>query len=452
MAGRRRRLATVRVRTTVGATAVVGVALVIGAVVLVGVLRSNLVDNVDTAARLRADDVVALLEADTAPGELAVDSEEASLVQVVDQRGRVVAASGNIAGETPIADLVAGSSRTLDRLPIGEDGPYRVVAVAADSPGGRFVVLSARSLEPTQDSLKAVATALATGLPLLLLLVASTMWVVTGRALRPVEAIRSEVTAITNAELGRRVPEPGGDDEVARLARTMNEMLARLESSRDRQQRFVSDASHELRSPIATIRHELEVLIANPDGADVVEVARDLLDEDLRMQALVENLLVLARSDEGTTPPTRRRVDLDDLLLAEAARLRSRGSVRVDASGISAGQVVGDPAQLLRVVRNLVDNAERHATGAVRLSVAERDGRVALVVADDGPGIAAADRLRVFGRFTRLDDARARHTGGYGLGLAIVHQVVTAHGGGVTIEEPPGGGARFVVDLPAAPG
>jgi signal transduction histidine kinase len=453
MAGElRRRLDTVRVRTAAGATAVVGVALVVGAVVLVGVLRRNLVDSVETAARLRADDVVALLEAGTAPGALSVDGEEASLVQVLGPDGRVVAASGNVAGEAPIASLRPGSSRTLDRLPINDEASYRVVAEAATTPDGEFVVLAARSLQPADDSLAAVATVLAAGLPVLVLLVAFTTWVVTGRALRPVEAIRSEVAGITSAGLGRRVPEPGGDDEVARLARTMNEMLARLEASRDRQRQFVADASHELRSPIATIRHELEVLLANPDSAEIVGVARGLLHEDLRMQALVENLLVLARSDEGTLALTRRPVDLDDLLLAEAALLRSRGSVRVDASGISASQVLGDPSQLARVVRNLVENAERHAATVVVLSLTEHAGRVALTVADDGDGIAAADRSRIFERFTRLDDARARDTGGYGLGLAIVHQVVIAHGGSVSIDDAPLGGARFVVDLPAAAG
>jgi signal transduction histidine kinase len=232
----------------------------------------------------------------------------------------------------------------------------------------------------------------------------------------------------------------------------MNEMLARLEAARDRQQRFVSDASHELRSPIATIRHELELLIARPDEADVVFVARGLLREDLRMQSLVDDLLVLARSDEGTLPLHRRPVDLDDLVLAEAARLRSRGLVDVDTSSVSAGQVQGDAAQLAGMVRNLVDNAERHASRAVRLSLAERGARVVLRVTDDGPGISGTDRRRIFDRFTRLDSARARGAGGYGLGLSIVHQVVTAHAGSVVVEDAPGGGARFVVDLPAAPG
>lgn len=444
------RLGTVRVRTTAGATVVVGVALLVGAVVLVVVLRRNLVGNVETAARLRADDVVALLEAGTTPDELAVDDEEASLVQVLDARGRVVAASGNIEGEDPIANLPAGSARTLRSLPIDDDDSYRVVAESAGAPGGRFTVLVARSLEPAEETVAAVVALLAGGLPVLVVLVAGTGWVVTGRALRPVEAIRAQVTSITSAELGRRVPEPAGEDEIARLARTMNEMLERLEASRDRQRRFVSDAGHELRSPIATIRHELETLLANPEGADIVEVASGLLAEDLRMQALVENLLVLARSDEGTLALNRRAVDVDDLVLAEASRLRSRRIVTVDTSGVSAGQVLGDPAQLARVVRNVVDNAERHATSKVALSVGQHGGRVTITVDDDGAGIPVADRGRVFERFTRLDDARARRSGGYGLGLAIVSEVVAAHGGTVHVGDAPMGGARVLVELPAA--
>lgn len=444
------RLGTVRVRTTAGATVVVGVALLVGAVVLVVVLRRNLVGNVETAARLRADDVVALLEAGTTPDELAVDDEEASLVQVLDARGRVVAASGNIEGEDPIANLPAGSARTLRSLPIDDDDSYRVVAESAGAPGGRFTVLVARSLEPAEETVAAVVALLAGGLPVLVVLVAGTGWVVTGRALRPVEAIRAQVTSITSAELGRRVPEPGGQDEIARLARTMNEMLERLEASRDRQRRFVSDAGHELRSPIASIRHELETLLANPEGADIVEVASGLLAEDLRMQALVENLLVLARSDEGTLALNRRAVDVDDLVLAEASRLRSRRIVTVDTSGVSAGQVLGDPTQLARVVRNVVDNAERHATSKVALSVGQHGGRVTITVDDDGAGIPVADRGRVFERFTRLDDARARRSGGYGLGLAIVSEVVAAHGGTVHVGDAPMGGARVLVELPAA--
>ncbi len=445
-----RRFGTVRVRTTVAAATIVGIALLIGAVALVAVLRRNLIDNIDTAARLRARDVAAVIADGQRPDDLNVDNDEASLVQVLDARGAVVASSENISGEPAITRLDPGSSRTIHGLPI-DDGAYRVVAEPARAGRSHFTVLVARETESVDHTITEVTSLLAAGLPMLVLLVAATTWVVAGRALRPVEAIRVEVAAITTSELGRRVPEPDGHDEVARLARTMNSMLERLEAARDRQRRFVSDAGHELRSPIATIRHELETALASPAAVDVSDLARDLLAEDLRMQTLVEDLLVLARSDEGTIGLNPQVVDLDDILLAEAGRLRSRGLVRVDAGGISAGRVRGDPAHLARMVRNLVDNAERHATRHVRLALGQDDRTVTIEVADDGDGIAPVDRERIFQRFTRLDDSRARATGGYGLGLAIVREVVAAHGGSVTVEDRASGGARFVVRLPAHP-
>lgn len=448
MAGRRRPLGTVRTRTTAAAAAVVSVALVIGAVALVAVLRRNLVENVETSARLRAKDVAAVLETGQSPEELAVDDEESSLVQVLNDDGRVVASSRNITGEAAILQLRPGGARTVRGLPI-DRGAYRVVAEAARTPRGPFVVLVARELEPVDHTVAAVMGLLAAGLPALVLLVAVTTWIVAGRALRPVEAIRAEVTAITDDQLGRRVPETDGRDEVARLARTMNAMLERLEAARDRQRRFISDASHELRSPIATIRHEAETALANPADTDAVALARDVLEEDLRMQALVEDLLVLARSDEGSVALNRRPVDLDDVLLAEVSRLRGRGNVRVDGSAISAGRVEGDPGQLVRVVRNLVDNAERHAANTVTLALRGDSTTVVLEVVDDGPGIEPDERERVFERFTRLDDSRTRGTGGYGLGLAIVREVIRSHGGTVRIADASAGGARFVIELPA---
>lgn len=447
----RPRLSSVRVRTTIGATVVVGVALVVGSLILVGVLRRDLRSTVDRTAKLRARDVAALLSAGTAPRDLAVDGEESSLVQVLDARGRVVASSENIAGEPAIADIAPGEIRTVGHLPISDGQGFRVAAVRVTTPAGQLRVLAARSLEPADEGVASLAGLLAGGLPVLVLLVTVTTWVVTGRALRPVEAIRAEVNAITSTQLERRVPAPAGDDEIARLARTMNQMLERLEGASVRQQRFVSDASHELRSPIATIRHELEVVLANPQGVEVSALAGRLLSEDLRMQSLVEDLLLLARADEGSLIPTRRHVDLDDLVMSEIARLRQRGKVRVDASGVSAGQVLGDQAQLARVLRNLLDNAERHAKRTVTVKLGDRDGLVTLTVDDDGPGIAADARATIFERFTRLDAARTRATGGYGLGLAIVRQAVEAHGGTVEAAESPSGGARFTLGLPVAP-
>ncbi|HEV7721113.1 MAG TPA: HAMP domain-containing sensor histidine kinase [Iamia sp.] len=435
-------------RTTVGATVVVGVALVVAGVLVVLLLRRDLAASVDAAADLRAEDLIIALESGSEPASLVGgDDDDEALVQIVGEDGRVIAASKDLEGVGALAtEEVEG--RAVDG-PDGSDD-YRLVADTADIGDETGLVVVARSAEAVEEGTGTVAGSLLVGVPLLVLLVAATTWVVTGRALRPVEAIRREVAAITDAELDRRVPAPGGRDEIARLAGTMNAMLDRLEAGRDRTRRFVSDASHELRSPIATIRHELEVAQADPAVVDVEALAGRLLAEDLRMQALVEDLLLLARSDEGTLAAVRRPVDIDDLVLAEAARLRSLGAVAVDASAVTAGQVRGDAGQLARVVRNLADNAARHATSTVRLGVDAGGTSVRFWVADDGPGIPVADRERVFERFTRLDQSRTRGTGGYGLGLAIAAEVVRAHGGHIGVADGPDGGAQVVVDLPAS--
>jgi signal transduction histidine kinase len=227
----------------------------------------------------------------------------------------------------------------------------------------------------------------------------------------------------------------------------MNAMLGRVESAVARQRRFVADASHELRSPLASLRQHAEVAIAHPDRTDTARLAANVLAESLRMQALVEDLLLLARADEGTLRARTRPVDLDDLVVAEAERLRGRKDV--GTPGLTAVRVLGDGAALGRVMRNLGDNAARHARSRVELTVVERDGEVVIAVEDDGPGIGPADRERVFERFVRLDDARARETGGAGLGLSIVEEIVRAHGGRVAITGSHLGGARLEVHLPA---
>jgi signal transduction histidine kinase len=283
----------------------------------------------------------------------------------------------------------------------------------------------------------------------LLLVVAATTWLVVGRALAPVEAIRREVAAISATQLHRRVPDPPGADEITRLARTMNGLLGRLERSRARQQRFVSDASHELRSPVASIRQHAEVALAHPERGTVTELAENVLAEDLRIQRLVSDLLLLANADERPAPPRRRPVDVDDLVFAAARDLRAGSLLRVDTTAVSPARVAGDAAGLHRMVGNVVENAARHARGRIAFTLAQVDGTVLLAVDDDGPGIPVADRERVLERFVRLDDARTRSTGGSGLGLAIVAELVAAHGGKVAVGAGPLGGARVELRLPA---
>lgn len=437
-----------RVRTTAGATAVVALALAGGGAMLFALLQNSLAGNIRTAADLRAQDVVTLLEAGTTPSDLAVEDEDQSFVQVLDSSSRVVAANRSAAGRPPLAAVSPGRSRDVRIDADGEVSTYVVVARATADRA--LVVLVARSLEPVSEGTAVVRAGLLVGVPLLVVLVGVTTWVVTGRALRPVEEIRTQVSAISATELDRRVPEPAGDDEIARLARTMNAMLARLQGSRDRQRRFISDASHELRSPLATIRHSLEVARARSGQAGDDGLLEDLLAESARMEDLVAGLLLLARADEVVPSAQLLPVDLDDLLLQEADRLRRRGVVRVDIAGVSAAQILGHQSSLQRLVRNLVDNAERHAGGVVRLGLRVDGSTVEVTVADDGPGVPAADRERIFERFTRVDEARAREGGGAGLGLAIVAEVARAHGGMAGVDDAAGGGARFFVTLPLA--
>jgi len=306
-----------------------------------------------------------------------------------------------------------------------------------------------RALVDVLDTTTVLTQLLIIGVPVMVAVVGLTTWFAVGRALAPVEAIRREVDEISAAQLHRRVPQPKADDEIGRLAATMNLMLERLEAARNSQRRFVSDASHELRSPITTIRQYAEVALAHPDRMTAQELADVVLAEQTRMQGLVEDLLLLARADERV-PPSRAPVDLDDLAFEEGHRLRATTSKRVDTSGVGAARVQGDADALHRVVRNLGENAARHASSRVDIALTDLGDDVVLTVDDDGPGIPDAERERVLQRFVRLDEARSRDDGGSGLGLAIVDEVARAHGGSVSISQSPLGGARIEVRLPTA--
>jgi signal transduction histidine kinase len=441
----RARVGTVRAATTVVATIVVGVALVAGAAVLLIVLRYTLVDEVKDPARAQALEVAGQLESGQPP-VLEVAGSDEQLIQVLGPDGAVLASSRNVTGQPAVARLQPGEAAQVP-TPLDNDD-FLAVAEGTQTPQGPRTVLVARALVGVFETTTLVTGLLLVGLPVLLVVVAVTTWAMVGRALAPVEAIRREVDEISAAQLHRRVPQPDVDDEVGRLAATMNRMLARLEEARNSQRRFVSDASHELRSPITTIRQHAEVALAHPDRITTTELADVVLAEELRIQRLVEDLLVLARADEHV-PPQRAPVDLDDLAFEEARRLRSTTSLQVDTSAVGAARVHGDVDALRRVLRNLGENAARHATGRIDIALADRGGDVVLTVQDDGPGIPEAERNRVLKRFVRLDESRSRDDGGSGLGLAIVDEVVRAHGGSVSISRSPLGGARVGVTFPA---
>ena len=430
------------------AVILVGVALIVGAVALVSVMRSALTESVRVDAQARASDVVADLESGTAPGDLVMPTTDDLLIQVLDADGRVLVASTEAPQTALAADLVSGHSEAV--VPPRDDEPFLVVAASADGPDGARTVLAARGLELVEESTQLVTALLAIGLPIVLLVVGVVAWLLVGRSLAPVEAIRGEVEEISSTELHRRVPTPGGTDELARLAATMNEMLGRLERGQSRQRQLVADTSHELRSPIASIRQHAEVALAHPERTTPSELAETVLAESLRLARLVDDLLLLARADEHTLALERRSLDLDDLVLDAARALRGYAHLEVDSTGVSGGRVRGDPDGLRRVVANLAENAARHARGRVAFSVGEDGDEVRLRVEDDGPGIAPADRDRVFERFVRLDAARARDAGGSGLGLAIVAELVGAHGGKAVIGNSALGGTMVEIRLPRA--
>ncbi|MFG1781495.1 ATP-binding protein [Rhodococcus oryzae] len=445
---------SVRTRSAVAAAFVVSICLAVAAGVLLLVLYRSLGHTAQDAAAARADQIGRQLQTE-APTELdesllATDSQIGA-VQVVDVDGRVLAAS-NGAPTTPLTRLSLGPGaignpgRAED--PAGEFD-YWIAGQGASTRDGDVTVLVGADREPVESVVDRVAALLAGAAPVIIALVVFGTYSLVGAALRPVEGIRARVASISNSALGERVPVPPSHDEISQLAATMNAMLARLEAGQDAQRRFVSDASHELRSPLATVAAALELAQGRPDLIDANLIDESLLPETRRMHHLIEDLLLLARSDENESNRPQVDVDIDDLLFAENLRLRGLGSPTV-VTRITPCRVVGDRHALSRVVRNLVDNAAQHAESTVMLDCHPEPGWAVVTVSDDGPGIPEADRGRVFERFVRLDPTRTRSSGGSGLGLAIVDQIVRSHHGTVTVTDRPGGGAVVAVRLPRA--
>lgn len=337
---------------------------------------------------------------------------------------------------------VSGSSTARDQVIFiagvaPQDVAYDAAPVAIG--GGNFFVVGMASLAEVRHSMKTLWSGLRLGIPLVVLAVALVAWFLAVRALRPVEAMRQEVETISATTLQRRLREPRSHDEVARLARTMNSMLERLQASRDHERQFLSDASHELRSPLASMRAQLETGSWTSD-ADGVKA------EAARLAHIVDDLMDLAKADEAAPPSTE--TDLDEVVLEEVAAIAPTSSITIGTANVAAARLVGDRQALARMVRNLVENAGRHATSNVEVALTNVDGQVTLTVDDDGEGIPEDDRSRVFERFTRTDSSRSRDTGGVGLGLAVVRATARRHGGDVQYETGPTGGARFVVTLP----
>lgn len=435
-----------RTRVTLAATAVSLIGAIIGSTLFVGGLSESLEQALVASAQQQTATVIAQLNEGQSPTLAVVTDKHDLIVQILDVDGTLVTTDQR------------GVSQPIRTTPGITEGAR--IATLADryavnaelTPGGQLVLVGLSEEQVTRARNTAIVL-LVIAVPIGILLLALVVWLAIGRALRPVEVMRREAAAITSEHLHRRLAVPPGVDEIPLLAETLNEMLDRIDSSQRQQRQFVSDASHELRSPLATVRQMVEVARRHPENTTVAQLADDVWAEEVRMEGLVKALLTLARLDDEESVRAQV-VDLDDAVLNEVNRLRTnRGpnSVTFDIKGVSAGQTYGDPVLFAQLVTNLISNAARHAVSTVRVALDETDRGVVLVVEDDGSGIPAADRERVFERFTRLDEARARDAGGAGLGLAIVKKVVEGSHGTVVVEESALGGARFVVTLPPAP-
>ena len=449
---RRRALSSVRVRLTAIAVAAIGLTFAIGGFALEWQLQRSAIGNVENLAVTEAGDIGALIARGSVPARLTADRPGID-IQVVGPDNRVLSTTADLVGKPPVARARPPASVMvhLTGLEIfrGDDDPDAAVALGVHTPAGLRTILVVSTTEPAEDSVHASILPLAALLVSLLVAAGFAAWFLTGRALRPVERIRGQVATISGGDLHQRVSEPPTDDEVGRLAQTMNAMLSRLQSASDRQAQFVADASHELRSPLAALLAELEVARDHPETADWGSVTNAAITDGVRLQRIIEDLLLLARSDEDHLVPRREQVDLDELALAEGARMLSRGQVRVDLHAVGAARLTGDRELLRRLVRNLADNAEHHASSTVAFEVRRRGELAELVVSDDGPGIPTGKREWVFERFARLDEGRGRRSGGTGLGLAIVGEIVSAHHGSVRVADS-STGTRMRVLLPSA--
>lgn len=442
----------VRSRSTIAAVLVVAVALAAGGTTLVLVLRVALTNSVEQSVQQRARDVAAqITNADIAAAKPTIDAapNDGTLVQIVNATGDVVVSSSSIRGESAIqTGMPTGTDPTISqaRLPFVDNAPYLVATVRVQARDEIVTVITAQSLVQVQNVYNLVGWLLLFGSPFLLVAVGAVTWLAVGRSLRSVDRIRERVETIGASDLHERVPVPVAKDEVASLATTMNGMLGRLETSAATQRQFIADASHELRSPLTSMRASLDV--AQSIGGDAwIDSEPVLSDEVDRMSRLVGDLLLLAKADEGAVALHRIDVDLDDLIVSEARRLRSQTTLSV-TTHIEPVQIVADPERLAQALRNLVDNAARFANHEVRLTVAATSDGALMSVDDDGPGIPFDDREAVLGRFVRLDDHRARDHGGAGLGLAIASEIASLHGGRILIDASNLGGAQVSVLLP----
>jgi heavy metal sensor kinase len=425
-----------RLRLTLAFALAMAAVLAILGVFLYLQLRATLDEQIDQSIRARAAAATGLTAG----------------TRVGDEEGFVRVLGGSEGAPLTAADLERarrGDEVLVERAAVpGVEGRVRLLARRRDE----GVVVAGASLDDRDEALASLLTQIAIGGPVALLLASLAGYALAGAALRPVEAMRSRASEISTTVDGRRLPEPDGDDEIARLARTLNEMLARLEAGLERERRFVAEASHELRTPLASLRAELELALRRPRSPEELRAAlASAAEETDRLAALAEDLLVLARSDEGALRLEREPLAAEELFESVAGRFAARAGgagLSLEVVAPPGLRAVGDRTRLEQALGNLVDNAVRHGGGTVRLEATRANGAVSLSVSDAGPGFAPEVLPHAFERFSRADGARSG--GGAGLGLAIVAAIARAHGGTATARNLLGGGAEVTLVVPAA--
>jgi signal transduction histidine kinase len=445
-----------RARLTLLATGVVAITLAVAAGLLLVVVRHSVLHSLDNSARQQAKDVAALAKAGRLPDPIPIGAGTAGL-QVVDSQGRVTAVSAGGDRLTALLDpadvraVRGGQVRVIAGARLGTPDRLRVVGYPSGTDSASTVLVAVSDAEAA-GSVRALALATMVGAPVLLAGFALVCWLLVGRSLRPVSTLRAgaEEIAAAGSTDGRRLPVPRAQDEVHRLAVTLNGMLDRLEGAGAAQRAFVADAAHELRSPLAAIRTQLEVARRHPEAEPWDQTAEGVLADADRLSRLVDDLLLLARADDGDARTARVEPPVDvAAVAAQVAAQPWRVPVTIDAPTPS-GAVSASSDVVTRVLVNLVDNAARHAKSAVVVGVRRHEAELEVTVTDDGPGIPEPDRERAFERFTRLDESRSRDGGGAGLGLAIVRRLVLSSGGQVRLDAAPGRtGTSAVVTWPA---
>jgi signal transduction histidine kinase len=443
---------SLRLRLAVAGIGLASVIFAISAAAMISLYRQSLAAAVQHTAAAAAASVATRASQGWLPDPIPMpDGPGVPRVQVLDSAGRVITGDPRSAGQPAMFRLPSGVRRrqaVLDRLRLLPGASADVYAVRVGTPAGPQTVVAALSLGPVTARVREVIQVMVGSCLAALAVVGIVAWLTAGRVLRPVERMRSQAVAITGGgDLSGRLPDAGAD-ELSKLAGTLNGMLASLQQSVGRQRRFVADAAHELRTPLAGLTAALEVAQAHPGAADG-RLVSELLGGHRRLSRMVNDLLVLAALD-GQAPRGVTPVDLAGVV-TDCSRRSVPAGLALRVTTLQRVTVLGNEPQLSRMIGNLVDNALRYAASAVEIALSARDGMARIAVADDGPGVPAADRERIWDRFVRLTDDRSRASGGSGLGLAIVAELAAAHGGSASVRDRPGGpGAEFVVLLPVS--